>query len=119
MLRQQRIAMVVARQETGQRQLLWQARWHVLETVHRHIDLAREHHRFQLVGEKPLVANLRQRHIEDLVAFRLEVDDLKLRICEYLFQLFNGVARLPECKLAVARAYLNDFLRHCPVPINR
>jgi hypothetical protein len=49
---------------------------HVLGGVHGHVDAPVEQGCLQLLGEEPLVADLGERRVEDLVALR--VDDLNL-----------------------------------------
>ena len=47
-----------------------QFRRHVLEAVHGQIDFPGQHRCFQLLGEQSLAADLRQRHVENLIAGR-------------------------------------------------
>ena len=70
-----------------------QLRRHILQAVHSDIDLARKHRLLQLLREKPLAADLRQRCIEHPVALRRHtlLDNRKLRVS------------LPELRLYVIR----------------
>ena len=47
-----------------------QFRRHVLEAVHGQIDIPGQHRCFQFLGEQSLAADLRQRHVENLIAGR-------------------------------------------------
>ena len=76
------------------------------------IDLVTEHRFFDLFDEEPLAADHRQRHIEDLVADRLDLGqgDFHLRITLVEFGL-NPVG-LPESELTGAGTDTQEFSCH-------
>src|SRR5262245_17128096 len=65
-----------------------------------------------LFDEQPLAADLRERHVEDLVARRLDDRQLDLRAGRDGLDARLDVIRLPECELAAARRD-DESIAHC------
>lgn len=81
------------------------------------VDLARDHCRLDLLGEKALAAHLGQRAVLDPVAGRLDDDDLERGLRQVMgrHQTRTGLMRLGKRQRAAARADAKD--RACSVEI--
>src|SRR5258705_12029610 len=82
-----------------------QARWEILERVHRDVDAAVEQRILDFLGEKPLPLELVERPVHFRVAARL--DDHDLRTHPLCGEAIPHPLRLPPRQSAAARAELH------------
>src|SRR5258705_14021849 len=82
-----------------------QARWEILERVHRDVDAAVEQRILDFLGEKPLPLELVERPVHFRVAARL--DDHDLRTHPLCGEAIPHPLRLPPRQRAAARAELH------------
>ena len=78
-LADQRVARIFALRDRRQRQARRQLRRHILQAMHRQVDRPRQQRLFDFLGEQSLAADLRQRHVGDLVAGGLDDFDAASR----------------------------------------
>jgi len=105
---------VLARREGDDRQPLRRLGGHVLGRVHREVDPPVDDRRLELLREETLVADLRQRRVEDLVT--LGVDDLD-RDGQVRMEVLQTVAHplaLGERKPATPRTDAQDAAHAAP-----
>ena len=89
----QRVARIFPLRNRRQDQTRRQFRGHVLQAMHRQVDPPVEQRLFDLLGEKPFPAHLRQRHVLDLVAGGFDNLDPGLRAEALVSRKCDGPAR--------------------------
>src|SRR4030095_942225 len=81
-------------------------KWHILKAMDCNVDAAIEQRFIDFLGEESLAADIRQRHIENLIASSFDGNELDVQARPTLFQFGLGPVCLPECKRASSRAEL-------------
>ena len=117
--RHEDVAHVLARREGDHREAVGHGRRHVLGGVHAEVGAALEHRRLQLLGEQPLVADLGERRVQQLVALGLDDLDLHLEAGMQAPELVAHPLALDEGQLAAARADAQRAAHASSVPVPR
>src|SRR5258706_9050023 len=96
------VACILPRKDRSQLKAGWQFRGHILQAVHRKVDAIFRQRLFNLFGKHTLGTDLRQSHIQYLVASGF--DDLDLDLVGMRAKQCRNMIRLPKRKLRAARS---------------
>src|SRR5215831_7306594 len=110
----ERVAGIFAFRDRTEVESFGKLKWDIFKAMDCNVDAAVEQRFIDFLGEEPLAANIRQRHIENFIASSFNGNELDAQARPMLFQFGLGPGRLPERKRASSRAKLE--LRHAGQP---
>ena len=113
------VAHVLARREGDDGEALGDLRGHVLGRMHGEVGAAVQHGRLELLREQPLVAELGQRRVEQLVALGLDDLDLDAQAGMQPRELVAHPLALDERQLAAPGADAKRIAHASSVPVPR
>src|SRR5262249_27290074 len=105
-VRDERVARILAFRDRSEVDTFGKLKRDIFQAVDCKVDSPVEQRLIDFLGEESLAADIRQRHVENLIAGRLDGNQLNIQSRPTLFQFGFGPIGLPQCKSASSRAEL-------------